>query len=77
MHFHFCYNYVPVVGCNRQIVLVEQAHKVSATAIVKGPVSKGTLEDFDAEIGIAGKVSPCKLNEGSEDTQRQEKVQLE
>ena len=50
---------------------------VSATAIIEGPVSKGTLEDSDAEIGSAGKVSPCKLNEGSEDTQRQEKVQLE
>lgn len=69
--------YVPVVGCNRQLVLVEQAHMVSATAIIKGPVSKGTLEDSDTEIGSAGKVSPCKLNEGSEDTWRQEKVQLE
>ncbi|KAL4633575.1 hypothetical protein ACB092_04G132100 [Castanea dentata] len=54
--------------------LHNNAHKVSATAIVKGPVSKGTLEDSDAEIGSAGKVSPCKLNEGSEDTQRQEKL---
>lgn len=50
---------------------------VSATAIIKGPVSKGTLEDSDTEIGSAGKVSSCKLNEGSEDTRRQEKVQLE
>ena len=50
---------------------------VSATAIIKGPVLKGTLEDSDTEFGRAGKVSPCKLNEGSEDTRRQEKVQLE
>lgn len=52
---------------------------VSATAITKGPVSKGTSEenDSDTEIGSTGKVSPSKLNEGSEDAWRQEKVQLE
>nr|POE73190.1 isoform 4 of dna annealing helicase and endonuclease zranb3 [Quercus suber] len=55
--------------------LHNNAHMVSATAITKGPVSKGTSEenDSDTEIGSTGKVSPSKLNEGSEDTWRQEK----
>ena len=68
----------PVVGWNRQILLVDQAHMIS-TAITRGPVMKGTLEenDSEAEIGNAGKVSPCKVNEGSEDMHELEKVQLE
>ncbi|XP_059444296.1 LOW QUALITY PROTEIN: uncharacterized protein LOC132176179 [Corylus avellana] len=51
------------------------AHMVSGVAIVEVPVSDGTLEVnySEAETGIAGKVSPCKTNEGSEDNHRLEK----
>lgn len=52
---------------------------VSGVAIAKVPVSDGTLERnySEAETGIAGRVYPCKTNEGSEDNHRLEKVRLE
>jgi hypothetical protein len=52
---------------------------VSGVTIAKVPVSDETLEEnySEAETGIAGKVSPCNTNEGSEDNHRLEKVQLE
>jgi hypothetical protein len=52
---------------------------VSGVAIVEVPVSDGTLEAnySEAETGIASKVSPCMMNECSEDNHRLEKVQLE
>ncbi|KAG7954971.1 hypothetical protein I3843_11G048400 [Carya illinoinensis] len=52
------------------------AHAVSGEVITKVLVSNQILEgnDSEAEIGRTGEISPCKLNEGSEDNHRLQKV---